>query len=109
MKRFIAILLVLIAALPCLSACSNATIVSERMYVSHVDSMGFAAQIDGLGSVYIKYPNASSTINLNDSVSISYRSDRLHQEKGVINFVDGQAFTYEWVIEKVETLELQNR
>lgn len=108
MKKYIAMLLLIALLLPCLMACSDATVVSERTYVSHVDSKGFAAQIDGLGSVYILYPNASDSIRINDDVSINYRSDRIHQEKGIVTFGDSQTFAYEWIIEKVEAVNIQN-
>lgn len=108
MKKYIAILLLLALVLPCLMACSDATVESTRTYVSHVDSKGFAAQIDGLGSVYILYPNASETIRINDDVSINYRSDRIRQEKGIITFGGSQTFAYEWIIEKVEAVDIQN-
>lgn len=107
MKKYIAMLLLVALVLPCLMACSDATVESKRTYVSYVDSKGFAAQIDGLGSVYVLYPKASESIRVNDDVSINYRSDRIRQEKGIITFGGSEPFAYEWIIEKVEAVDIQ--
>ncbi|MBQ9762491.1 MAG: hypothetical protein IJV82_05365 [Oscillospiraceae bacterium] len=107
MKKFIALLLLIALVLPCLMACSDTKVLSQQMYVSHVDSKGFAGQIDGLGSVYILYPKASDSIQVNDFISINYRSDKISQEKGFINFGSNQTFNYEWIIEKIETVNVR--
>lgn len=107
MKRFFALVLILILVMPWIAACSDATVESCHLYVSHVDDKGLAGQIDGMGSVYIHYKNASSSIHVNDYVTVSYRSDRITQEKGIIHFRSGQTFSCDWIIEKVDTLTVQ--
>lgn len=107
MKRFFALVLILILVMPWIAACSDATVESCHLYVSHVDDKGLAGQIDGMGSVYIYYKNASSSIHVNDYVTVSYRSDRITQEKGIIHFRSGQTFSCDWIIEKVDTLTVQ--
>ena len=105
MKRFFALVLILV--MPWIAACSDATVESCHLYVSHVDDKGLAGQIDGMGSVYIHYKNASSSIHVNDYITVSYRSDRITQEKGIIHFRSGQTFSCDWIIEKVDTLTVQ--
>lgn len=107
MKRFFALVLILILVMPWIAACSDATVESCHLYVSHVDDKGLAGQIDGMGSVYIHYKNASSSIHVNDYITVSYRSDRITQEKGIIHFRSGQTFSCDWIIEKVDTLTVQ--
>lgn len=109
MKRCFALLLILALVLSWTAACSDATVESCHLYVSHVDDKGFAGQVDGLGSVYIRYKNASDSIHTNDFVSLNYRSDRISQEKGIIHFRSGQSFAYEWIIDKVDAVNVQNR
>lgn len=109
MKRCFALLLILALALSWTAACSDATVESCHLYVSHVDDKGLAGQIDGMGSVYIHYKNASSSIHVNDYITVSYRSDRITQEKGIIHFRSGQNFAYEWIIDKVDAVNVQSR
>ena len=97
MKKIIIPLIAFSLMLALLLGCGPKT-ETARMYVSYVDSRGFAGHIDGIGTVFVEYSDADKKIDVCDTVEIRFSEEALTAEIGSVTAITGNPFIYEWMI-----------
>lgn len=69
------------------------------MYVAYTDENGFMGSINGLGRVYVEYPDAERKFDEFDTVRVTWKNKNLREQSGtVINPITGNPDSYEFIV-----------
>ena len=68
------------------------------IYVVYADENGFMGNINGLGRVYVEYPDAGERFDMFDTVRVTWRAENLREESGTVTSLTGNPDLYEFVI-----------
>lgn len=69
------------------------------IYVAYTDENGFMGSINGLGRVYIEYPDANEKLEAFDTVRVTWKPEDLREESGTVTSpITGNPDMYEFII-----------
>lgn len=96
---FLVIIIVLIAAALIMFWVASARRVAY-VYVAYADENGFMGSINGIGRVYVEYPDANKKFDEFDTVRVAWKDKNLREESGTVTSpITGNPDLYEYVMD----------